>query len=104
MTTGNLTLPISHVPTGSGVYLLLKGIDVVYVGSAVRMRRRLTVHRGAPCFRDGNTDGVVYCECPRSLMPLLEGALINGLNPPENRSTRSAAKKRVVTYRTAAAK
>lgn len=64
-----------------GVYILLNGFEVIYIGSSVNIERRLTGHKNK------DYDHYVIIECKRHKM--MEKKLIRLINPPLN----------IVTYR-----
>lgn len=59
-----------------GVYILLNGLEVIYIGSSVNIERRLTGHK------DKDYDHYVIIECKRYKM--MEKKLIRLINPPLN--------------------
>lgn len=84
--------PAPPVPA-CGVYLLILGGQVAYVGRSTRLRSRLAQHRSS-----GRAfDEVRVIECAAEVAHWLEGELVRTLQPPQNvirfkRRARAAAK------------
>lgn len=75
---------LSSIPTklSSGIYFLLRGNRVVYVGQSVDVLGRISRHR-----RDGRQFGAfAYIECHESDMDRLERLYIRAFVPEENTS------------------
>jgi hypothetical protein len=64
-----------------GVYVLLSGGKPVYVGSSVRMRRRVSNHN-----HKGKFDSALYYPCSRASLQKNETKMIAKLWPPLNRA------------------
>lgn len=74
----------ASIPTtrASGIYFLLRGPDVVYVGQSVDVLHRIARHR-----REGKKfDAFSYLECDPSELDRLEWLYIKAFVPEENQS------------------
>lgn len=72
----------SSIPTrmASGVYFLLRGENVIYVGQSVDVLHRIARHR-----REGRMfDAFAYIECVAADLDRLESSYIKALVPEEN--------------------
>lgn len=67
------------LPTVSGVYFLLRGERVVYVGQSSRIFGRVLTHMGTK-----NFDGFAYIPCELNQMDVLESLYIHLLRPELN--------------------
>ena len=65
----------------SGIYFLLKGRSVIYVGKSEDVEHRIGQHRSR---RKIDFDAVYMIECPVSEMARLEARYIRSLRPPLN--------------------
>lgn len=63
-----------------GIYALLIGDRIAYVGQSAHVHKRIAVHREQKRF-----DSVVICEVPKKHLNAVEQMLIKLLNPPLNR-------------------
>jgi hypothetical protein len=79
------------VPLGSGVYFLLRRGEVVYVGQAVCVARRIGAHIGEKDF-----DAAIYIPCDRGDLDRIEQQFITEMNPLFNRR---GCRYRSVTFR-----
>ena len=61
----------------SGVYFLIKGSKVIYVGQSVNVFARISSHAQ---YRD--FDSYAYVSCPKDRLDILESLYIHTLNPP----------------------
>jgi hypothetical protein len=84
--TGSTLLTASEIAAGrlelpnvSGVYFLLDGEQVVYVGQSVAVHKRVMEHLASKKF-----DGFAYVACDRSGLDILESLYIHALRPKEN--------------------
>lgn len=63
----------------AGVYLLLDGNDVIYVGSSSNVPERVCFHAGRREF-----DRSLWLPLPVAVLPFYEGALIRAFKPRDN--------------------
>lgn len=71
----------------SGVYLLTKARDIVYVGASKNIRRRLYAHgwkQRRRTSRDREFESAMWLALPRKVLPDYEGALLRALKPKLN--------------------
>lgn len=73
-----------EVPDSSGVYFLLRGVEVVYVGQAQRIFRRVGEHVTTKDF-----DGFAYIPAPPHMLDKLESLYIHWLRPALNGKLRN---------------
>lgn len=66
-----------------GVYLLLRGVDVVYVGQSTQTDMRVAYHRQA--LPPGTFDRALMLRVPPDELDAYEGALIRAFQPKLNR-------------------
>jgi hypothetical protein len=72
----------------SGVYFLVRGAIVVYVGQSVSIHVRIRTH-----ISDGRIfDRVAYIKCPPEKLDLLESLYIHHINPEENGNSQHGGK------------
>lgn len=64
----------------SGVYLLFKGDELVYVGKSINLFSRISTHTQSKRF-----DSFWFINCPKETMDESERKLIDLLQPPENK-------------------
>lgn len=62
-----------------GVYFLIKGESVVYVGQSVNIAARLRDHQA-----DKDFDSYSWIQCPRESLDVMESLYIHVLRPPLN--------------------
>lgn len=62
-----------------GVYFLVKGESVIYVGQSVNVHNRIMEHRAGKDF-----DGFAFVACDESALDILESLYIHVLRPPLN--------------------
>jgi predicted DNA-binding transcriptional regulator AlpA len=77
------TIIISAVPLqthGSGIYFLIKGGAIVYVGQSINVPARISTHAAEKVF-----DSWHWIPCPRKSLDLWERLYLNALLPPLNR-------------------
>ena len=67
------------LPARSGIYFLIKGMKVVYVGQSRSVFSRVSDHLKTKDF-----DGFSYIECHESILDILESLYIHVLSPPLN--------------------
>lgn len=72
---GAMPLPLPM----SGVYFLVEGRQVVYVGQSRNLMSRLATHVGCKMF-----DRFAYIPCPAEALDLLESLYIHALRPSQN--------------------
>lgn len=72
--------------TETGVYFLLDGTEVVYVGQAVNIYARIAQHS------DKQFDRYAFVPCPREMLDKLESLYIHCLRPPLNGNQVDGAK------------
>ena len=73
-------------PPDAGVYFLLDGEEVVYVGQAVNVHARISQHR------DKSFSRYAFVPCPRECLDKLESLYIHCLRPRLNGNQRDGAK------------
>jgi hypothetical protein len=72
----------------SGVYFLVRGGAVVYVGQSVSIHVRIRTH-----ISDGKIfDRVAYIKCPPEKLDLLESLYIHHINPEGNGNSQHGGK------------
>lgn len=84
--TGKTLLKESEIVAGSlprmentsGVYFLVKGKRVRYVGQSINVPSRITQHT------EKDFDRIAVIECPRAGLDILESLYIHALRPPDN--------------------
>lgn len=74
------------LPCESGVYFLLLGDEIVYVGQSVNIYTRVTQHLATK-----NFDGFAYIPCAKDSLDVLESLYIHVLRPKHNGRWQSAA-------------
>jgi hypothetical protein len=62
-----------------GIYFLIRGDRVIYVGQSTNLFSRITTHQASKEF-----DRFAYIECPRDALDVLESLYIHVLSPPLN--------------------
>lgn len=92
--TGQTLLRESEIVAGampwssnSGIYFLVKGGAVVYVGQAIDVFVRVPQHKKSKGF-----DAVAFVPCPPELLDKLESLYIHVLRPPLNATMRNGLK------------
>lgn len=75
--------------TGSGVYLLWKDDELVYVGQSVNIAKRLGTHAGQKEFTH-----VAYLSVPEHLLDRVERAFLDAFVPPLNTDPKTSAIRR----------
>lgn len=82
------SVPVSHFPNYSGIYFLLSGKEVVYVGQSIRLCSRLAGHLAEmdSTYKAKEFDRVAWIECQRDELDLLEAAYVLYYRPRYNRS------------------
>ena len=70
---------------GAGVYFLVKGDEVVYVGSSVNVLERVSKHASGSTETDKDFDGSFAVFLPERDIRWAEACLINSLKPTHNR-------------------
>ena len=73
-----------YVGAVPGVYFLLRGSTIVYIGQSTAVPARVINHRSGVDAKD--FDRAVYLPLPRTELDRVEGLLIRALNPEYNRS------------------
>ena len=79
----------THDPVLCGVYILINGDEIVYVGSSFHIYARIRTHiseSGIGRAYSKQFDGVMCLEMPRNIAEIYEGALIRELRPSGNRN------------------
>lgn len=71
----------THDPVISGVYILINGDEIVYVGSSFHICARVRTHLSEARINFGD---VLYMELPRRLADIYEAALVRFLEPRNN--------------------
>lgn len=78
--------PHTASPVGAGVYLLLDGSEVIYIGQTLDVVERLARHRRN--WRTKNYDAALFISVSESDLDAYEGALIRALRPTHNKKVR----------------
>lgn len=71
----------SHDPVLSGVYILVDGEQIAYVGSSFHICARVRSHLSQDRF---DFDRALYMELPRRIADVYEAALVRHLEPRRN--------------------
>lgn len=77
----------THDPVIAGVYVLVDGDQIVYVGSSFHICARIRTHlseAGIGRSYSKRFDRVIYMELPRRLADIYEAALVRFLEPRNN--------------------
>lgn len=87
---GDFTLDIKNMEFGSGVYFLYNKGELVYIGKATNITRRIVDHveEGTKEF-----DTVRYTKIPVDSITSVETELIKSLDPPYNKTCKASSSK-----------
>jgi hypothetical protein len=76
------SIEVDYKPRLSGVYFLLQGNHVVYVGQAKNVKKRLAMHKADP---DRVFDSYAFLPCDEKDLDTLEALYIMHLRPKQNK-------------------
>lgn len=85
LTSCEIAAGSTEIPRYSGVYFLLKGTCVVYVGQSIHVFSRVTDHLGSKDF-----DSFAWIACPPASLDMLESLYIHTLRPVYNTCERGS--------------